>query len=123
MMMTETASFGGYTLFQQNIRFRPKLGFFRQLYFSFGVADKNLFGLCTKLTMIFVIPLSDQFCLGRWESGRIGWLTGQDGGTLQIGVNPTKVCDNQALPHEVANQVQDIYPRGKRKTEARHLKI
>ena len=24
------------------------------------------------------------FCLGRWEFDRIGWLTGQDGGTFKI---------------------------------------
>ena len=40
--------------------------------------------------MILVIPLSACFCLGRCEFGRLGWSTGQGGGTLKIRVNPTK---------------------------------
>ena len=41
------------------------------------------------------------FCLGCWEFGRIGWSTGQGGGTLKIRVNPTKVHDHQSHPVHV----------------------
>ena len=40
--------------------------------------------------MILVLPLSARFSLGRWGFGRIGWVMGQDGGTYQIKVNPTR---------------------------------
>ena len=46
MMMVETVSFGRNTLFQQNIWFQQKFGFFRQLSFGFGVLDK-MFRLST----------------------------------------------------------------------------
>ena len=45
----------------------------------------------------FLIPLSAWFCMGRWEFGRIGWSTGQGGGTLKIIVIPTKVHDHKSL--------------------------
>ena len=43
-----------------------------------------------KVTMV-VGDQSVRFCLGRWGFGRIGWVTGQDGGISQIKVNPTTI--------------------------------
>ena len=43
------------------------------------------------LATILIIPLSAWFYLGIWEFGRIGWLTGQGGGTLKIRVNQYKI--------------------------------
>ena len=38
--------------------------------------------------MMLVLPLSARFCPGRLGFGKIGWVSGQDGGTSQIGPNP-----------------------------------
>ena len=46
--------------------------------------------------MILVIPQSALLCFGRWELGRAGCIVGQDGGTSQVKVNPTKVGDLQS---------------------------
>ena len=46
------------------------------------------------LTMIMFIPLSVRFCQGKWGFDRTGWVTGQDGGTSQININPTHVPDH-----------------------------
>ena len=51
-------------------------------------------GTWVGLTMILVIPLAARFCLGRWELGRIGWVTGQDGRTSQNMVYPTHIPDH-----------------------------
>ena len=48
--------------------------------------------------MILVIPLSARSYLGRWGFGRIGWVTGQHGGTSQIKVNPSHVSDRMNNP-------------------------
>ena len=61
------------------------------------------------LTMLLVIPLSARFCLGRWGFGRIGWVTGKDGWTSQIKVNPTHVTDHHC--HPVMCQSQMILAR------------
>ena len=47
----------------------------------------------------------------RWEFDRIGWSTGQGGGTLKIRVNPTKIRDYQSHPIQSDNSASSyIFP-------------
>ena len=67
-MMAETVSFGRTNSFWQNIRFRPKFGFFRQLFFSFGVSAKNLFWLSTSVNRQVGGVLSSKKGRRIWEA-------------------------------------------------------